>query len=387
MKPRSLIAAILPLFLFFTIVTLRAFQPTNIPSFKPFVGLGYSPFLNGESPNFGPQPSAANIEYDLTNSIVYLATEIATYSMDGAQSNIPALCNTYHIQCYPCAFLSTNLEDNTNELAALIAVGNQHFPTTRGLLVGSEALLFGYDPTTLINQINYVRAATGNSVPVGTRDIIASFEADPDVVAACDFVHADIHPYWAQMSGSSAVAYTIQQWQEMTNLFPGVRVEIGETGWPTGGSNVYWSNPNVVPSVANQSAYLAQFIPLAKSMGIEYFIFDYRDESWKTQDGNGSVDTNWGILYGSNVKKQSLVDYLTAGFTETILTGNPTNGRLRVKTYENDPYFIYSTTNLITGPYYFVSTFSGIPGTNQTVVNVPNPYNSRTWFYRAVQDF
>ena len=385
MKPRRFIAAILPLFLF--AVTLHAFQPTNIPSFKPFLGLDYSPFTGSESPNFGPQPSAADIEYDLTNNLIFLATEIATYSMDGAQSNIPALCNTCHIQCYPCAFLSTNLEDNTNELAALIAVGNQNFPTTRGLIVGSEAMLAGYNVSDLIDQINYVRAATSNSVPVGTRDTAGEFFENPEIVSACDFIQADIHPYWAEMSENDAVAYTIQQWQELTNQFPGVRVEIGETGWPTGGTNALWDNPAVVPSVANQSAYLAQFIPVAQSMGIEYFIFDFRDESWKTQDGYGTIDTNWGVYYGTDVKKPSLTNFLSAGFTHQIISGNATNATLLVNTYESDPYLIYSTTNLTSSPWYLVSTFTATAGTNQTIVNVPNPDNSSAWFYRAGQDF
>jgi hypothetical protein len=87
------------------------------------------------------------------------------------------------------------------------------------------------------------------------------------------------------------------------------------------------------------------------------------------------------------VKKQSLTNFLSAGFTHQIISGNATNATLMVNTYESDPYLIYSTTNLISSPWYLVSTFTATAGTNQTVINVPNPLSSPTWFYRAAQNF
>jgi exo-beta-1,3-glucanase (GH17 family) len=80
----------------------------------------------------------------------------------------------------------------------------------------------------------------------------------------------------------------------MTNAYPGERMIIGEVNWPTAGTNIFWSNPEVTPSVDNRGIFLSQFVPLAKSLGIEYFIFDYRDELWKSQEGIGTVEEFWG---------------------------------------------------------------------------------------------
>ena len=273
---------------------------TNIISFKPFVGLGYSPFTGTETPSYGNipanYPTVSQITSDITH-LAFFATEISTYGMDGTLSNIAGICNTYNVKCYPCAYVSTgSLDDTTNELNALIAVGNSNYPTTRGLVVGSESILQGYSPQTLISNINYVRAATHTNIPVGTRDLPGNLTAS--VVAASDFVMADIYAYWANQSITNAAAWTIQQWQALTNSFPGEKVLIGEANWPTAGTNnQFVSNPGVVPSVANQSQFLSEFISMANSNHIEYFIFEYRDEPWKAQEGVGTVEQNWGLRY------------------------------------------------------------------------------------------
>jgi exo-beta-1,3-glucanase (GH17 family) len=362
--------------------------PTNLPSFKPFLGIAYSPFRGDESPNYGTYPTLAEIAEDITNNLVYLASEIATDSMDGPQSNIASVCNSCNLPCYPCAFLSTtDLTDNSNEISALIAVGNQNFPTTRGLIVGSEAVLNGYDAGTLISNINFVRAATGTNVPVGTRDVPGEFFDYPALVAACDFIQADIHPYWAELPESNAVAFTIQQWQGLTNSYPGVRVEIGETGWPTGGTNVYWSDPAVVPSVANQGKFLSEFVPAAVSNGIEYFIFDFRDEAWKVQEGHGNVETNWGLYDGGDNKKQSLVDFQGTGFVLRMLSVDAQTATILVPTFAANPYSLLGATNLPATSWIPITNFVGAAGTNQTVISAPGSGGQSNWFYQAAQGF
>jgi exo-beta-1,3-glucanase (GH17 family) len=366
--------------------TVWGAAPTNFPSYKPFYGIAYSPFQGNETPNFGVYPSVAEISQDLTNRVAYLCSEIATYGMDGTLSNIPALCNAYGIKCYPCAYLNTNNPaDNAYELAALIAVGNQNFPTTRGLIVGSESLLQGYDPSTLISNIDYVRAATHNAVPVGTREVPGMLVNYPDVVAACDFVQADIYAYWAQESVTNAAEWTVQQWQALTEQFPGVKIEIGEANWPTGGTNAYFDDPNVVPSVANQSRFLSEFTSLADSDGIEYFIFALRDESWKVQSGYGTVDTNWGVMDGDSNKKSSLVNLLSAGFDLRLQPVNATSANLVVPTYEADPYLLVSMTNLLVPGA--AGNFMGAAGTNRTVITVTNLGGQPAGFYRVSQNF
>jgi exo-beta-1,3-glucanase (GH17 family) len=367
-------------------ISLIGASPTNLVSFKPFMGIGFGPFRGSESPNYNSYPSVAEITQDLTNRVVFLASEITTYSMDNTLSNIPSLCSTYSIKCYPCAYVSAAyLQDTTNQINALIAIGNQNYPATRGLVVGSESILQGYSPSTLISNINLARAATHTNVPVGTRDVPASFINNPALVAACDFIQADIYAYWAQVPIANAAAWTIQQWQALTNAFPGKRVEIGEANWPTGGTNSFWNNPAVVPSAANQGRFLSDFVAMANSNHIEYFIFELRDEPWKTQEGVGTVETNWGILDAGGSKKQGLLNYLSTNFTVGISSTTSNSLSVSVRTYEGNPYALSETTNLLTGFEISVPNFVGTTGSIQTQLVLTN--NSRIKFFRAEQRF
>jgi exo-beta-1,3-glucanase (GH17 family) len=377
------------------ITALEGATPTNIVSFKPFVGLSYSPFQGTETPlngNFSQYyPTLAQITHDFAspaNSIGSLASEITTYGMDGTLSNIAGICNTYGVKCYPCAYVSSAYPDDTSyELNALIAVGNMNYPTTRGLVVGSEALLQGYDPQMLISNINYVRAATHTNVPVGTRDIQNTLLGNSAVVAACDFVQADIYAYWAQQPITNAAAWTIQQWQLVTNAFPGRNVQIGEANWPSGGTTGYTYGG--VSGMSSQAQFLSQFVSMANSNHIEYFIFEYRDELWKVNENNtiGTVEQNWGLLDTNSNKKQSLLNYLQAGFTMNILSARTNHSQISVQTYEGDPYSLSASSNLLGKFNSLTTNFVGALGTNQTTITVTNSGNQNSGFYRAMQNF
>jgi hypothetical protein len=261
-----------------------------------------------------------------------------------------------------------------------------NYPTTRGLVVGSESILQGYNPQTLISNLDYVRATTHTNVPVGTRDIPGNLT--PAVVAASDFVMADIYAYWANQSITNAAAWTIQQWQSLVNAYPGKKVLIGEANWPTGGTNnQFVSNAGVVPSVANQSKFLSDFISMANTNHIEYFIFEYRDEPWKSQDGVGTVEENWGIIDTNNIKKQSLVNYLSTNFSLTMLSAKTNTAEILAQTYEGNPYSLFGTTNLSGSWGNPIANFTGALGTNQTMVTTTNSSVAKTRFYKALQNF
>src|ERR1035441_5972363 len=103
MKP--IITALLMVILLAGATRARGTALTNIPAFKPFVGLCYSPFNGSQSPNYGTYPTISQITFDLTNRITFLASETRTFGMDNTLSNIAGICNSYNIKCFPCAYL------------------------------------------------------------------------------------------------------------------------------------------------------------------------------------------------------------------------------------------------------------------------------------------
>jgi hypothetical protein len=46
-----------------------------------------------------------------------------------------------------------------------------------------------------------------------------------------------------------AASWTIQEWQQIANQYPGTRVEIGECNWPTGIAALFWGAPGTNQTV------------------------------------------------------------------------------------------------------------------------------------------
>ena len=138
---------------------LRAQDTNMVPSFKPFDGIGYSPFHQaGQNPNYGIYPTVDQISSDITNQLQYLTKAVRTFGDTMTLSNIPSLCYQYNIDCYPCAWLGGTSAD-TDSLNILIAIANYNFKTTKGLLVGSEALQGNLlSASQLLADVRYVRA-------------------------------------------------------------------------------------------------------------------------------------------------------------------------------------------------------------------------------------
>ena len=85
-----------------------------------------------------------------------------------------------------------------------------------------------------------------------------------------------------------------------------VELWVGETGWPTDGSNYQ----NAVPSVATASAFWKQGICGMLDWGVNVFAFEAFDEPWKPKsigsDGSVADETHWGAFTADRKPKYSL---------------------------------------------------------------------------------
>jgi hypothetical protein len=126
---------------------------------------------------------------------------------------------------------------------------------------------------------------------------------------------------------------------------------------------------------------------MANRNGIEYFIFEYRDEPWKIQEGIGTIEQNWGIIDTNSLKKQSLVNYLSINFVLNMLSEKTNTANIQIQTYEENPYSLFSTSNLPGSWGNPITNFNGKLGTNQTGVIVTNTSEQKSGFYKAAQNF
>lgn len=193
--------------------------------------------------------------------------------------------------------------------------------TIRGITVGSEAL-YRKDLTAdeLADKINTIKQLlsgikdkNGNSysaLPVGTADswnlFVAGYNAP--AIEACDFVFANAFSYWqGQTMANASYSYSddIMQAMEHIQSVKGSDIDIwvGETGWPTEGENFGDS----VPSAQNAQQFWKEGICALRAWGVNTFVFEAFDETWKpsTSDTSG-VENHWGILDSNGTPKYDL---------------------------------------------------------------------------------
>lgn len=272
---------------------------TNVP--VKLAGVCYGPSHDGEDPNDGILPSESAINADIS-LISNMANSIRTYGITGSMEAIPQFCDDTGLNYYPGAWISQSRLQNDKEISTLIKVGNQDSVSVKSLLVGNEVLLRGDIPEEeLIAYIQQVKA--GSRLPVGTAEPWYIWLDHPGLAQAVDVIFVHIYPYWDGISLDIAPEYVFSRWQEIKDAFPGKKVIIGETGWPTQGDG----KGSAVPGEANQQEFLSRFLILNQTHNAEFFLFEVFDEKWK-EKYEGTVGAHWGLYFSNGYLKPLLRD-------------------------------------------------------------------------------
>ncbi|KAK9456072.1 glycoside hydrolase superfamily [Dipodascopsis uninucleata] len=181
-----------------------------------------------------------------------------------------------------------------------------------GITVGSEALYRGdLSASALADKIDEIRtlvhAIDGyGSTPVGTVDSwnVLVDANNVDAITASDMVFANAFSYWqGQTMANSSHSFfdDIMQALQVIQTAKGstdIEFWVGETGWATDGGN-YESS---VPSVSNAATFWQESICAIRAWGVNTFVFEAFDESWKpVTSGISGVETHWGVFTNDNV--------------------------------------------------------------------------------------
>jgi exo-beta-1,3-glucanase (GH17 family) len=186
------------------------------------------------------------------------------------------------------------LKCNVTGLTSTLSSNKNAKAYVSGVLVGNEALFNKYlSASDLAGKITDVKSKV-QGLPVGTAETPSTF--DPAVISSSDFLVANIHPFFGEVTASSAASNLQQQFNSLKGQMQGKKLIVGETGWPTAGD----SNGQAVPSVANLQTYVKQIQCVDKSM--EYYFFDSYDSPWKAA-GNLNVEQHWGIWQANGASK------------------------------------------------------------------------------------
>ena len=162
------------------------------------------------------------------------------------------------------------------------------------MIVGNEVLLRG----DLSETASAARRATcaacapsSRAIPVGTAEPWHVWLKHPELARDVDFIAVHLLPYWEGVSADNAIGFVLDRLAEVKKRFPNKPVMIGEVGWPSNGR----IRRGAVPSLANEAAFLREFLNVAEERGIDYFVMEAFDQPWKIPV-EGGVGAYWGML-------------------------------------------------------------------------------------------
>jgi glucan 1,3-beta-glucosidase len=193
--------------------------------------------------------------------------------------------------------------------------------TISSVLVGSEALyrgdLTGEALASMVSEIKQLLAGikdkNGDSyadIPVGTVDSwnkLVDGTANP-VIEASDVMYANAFSYWqGQTTANSTFSFfddIMQALQTVQSIKGSTDFDfwVGETGWPTEGSNFGASEP----SVDNAANFWKDAVCAMRGWGVNTFVFEAFDEAWKPETSGSSVEPHWGVFDENRQAKYSL---------------------------------------------------------------------------------
>lgn len=193
--------------------------------------------------------------------------------------------------------------------------------TIKTFIVGSEALYRNdlsanslsskiSDIKNLLKEIKDKNGNSYSSVSVGTVDSwnVLVDGGNEAVIHTADAVYANAFSYWqgqTKQNASYSFFDDIMQALQVIQSTKGsnnIDFYVGETGWPTGGSNYESSTP----SVDEASDFWQNAICAIRAWGVNVAVFEAFDEAWKPNEHGNSVETHWGVFSANSQLKYSL---------------------------------------------------------------------------------
>ncbi len=260
--------------------------------------VSFAPYRPGQSPLAGVFPSAAEVDGDLALLAPHV-NGVRTYAAVEGNYDVAGLAAKHGLKLWQGIWLGADRAQNAREIAAGIAEANRYPGTVDRVVVGNEVLLRRDLPVAeLIADIDRVRAAVKQ--PVTYADVWEFWEQFPEVAQHVDIVTIHLLPYWEDSPTGidRAVAHVLATYRRMQARFPGQRIAVGETGWPSAGR---W-RADAAPGVVNEARFIRQFVAAARAAGIDYNLIEAFDQGWKYAS-EGTVGANWGLWTAARGQK------------------------------------------------------------------------------------
>lgn len=253
-----------------------------------FACLSYTPRSDGHQQK--PGASAAQIERDL-KQLSARTHCVRTYSVSNGLDQVPAIARQFGMRVMLGIWIGRNEDTNEYELTRGIAVANAYRDVIDSIVVGNEVLLRREQPAeVLATMLKRVHDAT--QLPVTYADVWDFWIKNPQLAPAASFVTIHILPYWEDdpVGIDDALQHVDTIYAKVQGLFPGRRIYVGETGWPSAGRQ----REAAQPSLLNEARFTREFIAYANAHRLPYNFIEAYDQPWK-RELEGTVGGYWGL--------------------------------------------------------------------------------------------
>jgi glucan 1,3-beta-glucosidase len=269
-----------------------AIPPSPLPAGAKLNCVSYTPFRHGQSPlDPDAYASPAQIDADLTR-LSAITDCVRIYAVDQGLDQVPAIAARHGLSVILGIWIGREPAKNALQIARGIALANAYPKTVRLIVVGNEALLRGEISADALGAIlRTVRAET--KVPITYADVWEFWLRNAQLARDVDVVTIHILPYWEDdpVAAADAAAHVATIYRQVTGLFPGKPILIGETGWPSEGR----MRGPARPTPANQARVLTDIVQWARSAGVRINYIEAFDQPWK-RNLEGTAGGYWGLL-------------------------------------------------------------------------------------------
>jgi exo-beta-1,3-glucanase (GH17 family) len=276
-------------------------QPVEIAGWtsEPLQSVSFAPYRPGQSPLTRSFPTAEQIDQDLKR-LQGKVRAVRTYSTGENLEAVPQRAGKYGLKVWHGAWLNDNDKENLEQINLLIDHANKYPDTIERVIVGNEALL-RKDLTA--NQLRgYLRMVKSRvKQPVTYADVWEFWLRNPSLADEVDFITIHLLPYWEdepiglerrEANGQLRIEkHLLDIYHKVQERFPGKKIVIGETGWPSDGRMRADARPGRVEEVK----YFSIFRNVADREKFDYNVVEAFDQYWKARQ-EGTVGASWGLL-------------------------------------------------------------------------------------------
>ncbi len=275
-------------------------EPLTEPPVERVACLSYAPYrLAGESP-FDPSHmvTAERVEQDL-RLLSKVTKCVRTYSTQQGIGLVPKVAQQLDMTVLLGIWIGRSDLENQLELNDGIALARQYPETIVGVIVGNEVLLRREQTAeAMAAYIDRMRNAV--DIPVTYADVWEFWFKNESLARHVDYVTAHILPFWEDepVGIEAAVPHVLDVYQHVVEKFPGKRIMIGETGWPSAGRMRGPAKPGRV----EQARFIREWVTAATARSIDYNLIEAFDQPWKRRL-EGAMGGHWGFLDSAGAQK------------------------------------------------------------------------------------